>query len=76
MTPAGGSRPLFGTNPIAFGWPRPNRPPFLFDMATSATARGEIELHRRTGTRCLKAGALIRQAIRPPMPPACWRAQC
>ena len=26
--------------------------------------------------RCLKAGALIRQAIRPPMPPACWRAQC
>ncbi|HGM4805649.1 TPA: Ldh family oxidoreductase [Serratia marcescens] len=50
VTPAGGSRPLFGTNPIAFGWPRPDRPPFLFDMATSAAARGEIELHRRAGT--------------------------
>ncbi|HBL7237321.1 TPA: Ldh family oxidoreductase, partial [Serratia marcescens] len=34
VTPAGGSRPLFGTNPIAFGWPRADRPPFLFDMAT------------------------------------------
>ncbi len=50
VTPAGGSRPLFGTNPIAFGWPRADRPPFLFDMATSAAARGEIELHRRAGT--------------------------
>ncbi|HDJ1438774.1 TPA: Ldh family oxidoreductase [Serratia rubidaea] len=47
VTPAGGNQPLFGTNPIAFGWPRPARPPFVFDMATSAAARGEIELHRR-----------------------------
>ena len=23
VAPAGGSKPLFGTNPIAFGWPRP-----------------------------------------------------
>jgi len=50
VTPAGGTRPLFGTNPIAFGWPRPQRQPFIFDMATSAAARGEIELHRRAGT--------------------------
>lgn len=50
VTPAGGSKPLFGTNPIAFGWPRRNQPPFLFDMATSAAARGEIELHRRANT--------------------------
>lgn len=49
VTPAGGNRPLFGTNPIAFGWPRAHKPPFLFDMATSAVARGEIELHRRAG---------------------------
>lgn len=50
VAPAGGSRPLLGTNPIAFGWPRPGGDPFVFDFATSAAARGEIELHRRGGT--------------------------
>lgn len=49
MAPAGGSLPLFGTNPIAFGWPRAGKPAFIFDMATSAAARGEIDLHRRAG---------------------------
>lgn len=49
VAPAGGSRPLFGTNPIAFGWPRGDRPPFIFDMATSVAARGEIQLHQRAG---------------------------
>ncbi|SEN68642.1 Malate/lactate/ureidoglycolate dehydrogenase, LDH2 family [Sphingomonas gellani] len=49
VAPAGGTRPVFGTNPIAFGWPRPGREPFVFDFATSAVARGEIELHRRAG---------------------------
>ncbi|MEH3037690.1 MAG: Ldh family oxidoreductase [Sphingomonas adhaesiva] len=49
VAPAGGTRPVFGTNPIAFGWPRPGKPPFVFDFATSAVARGEIELHRRAG---------------------------
>ncbi len=49
MAPTGGSLPLFGTNPIAFGWPRAGKPPFIFDMATSAAARGEIDLHRRAG---------------------------
>ncbi|KQU61692.1 oxidoreductase [Sphingomonas sp. Leaf339] len=47
VAPAGGTKPLFGTNPIAFGWPRPGGRPFVFDFATSAVARGEIELHRR-----------------------------
>ena len=49
VAPAGGTRPLFGTNPIAFGWPRPGSDPFVFDFATSAVARGEVELHRREG---------------------------
>ncbi|MFR6579268.1 MAG: Ldh family oxidoreductase, partial [Klebsiella pneumoniae] len=29
VAPAGGTRPLFGTNPIAFGWPRQDTPPFI-----------------------------------------------
>lgn len=50
VAPAGGTRPVFGTNPIAFGWPRPAPAPhFVFDFATSMVARGEIELHRRAG---------------------------
>lgn len=49
VAPSGGTRPTFGTNPIAFGWPRPGGEPFVFDFATSAVARGEIELHRRAG---------------------------
>lgn len=49
VAPAGGVKPTFGTNPFAFAWPRPGHHPFVFDFATSATARGEIELHRRAG---------------------------
>lgn len=50
VAPAGGSKPVFGTNPFAFGWPRADKHPFAFDFATSAIARGDIELHRREGT--------------------------
>lgn len=50
VAPTGGSLPLLGTNPVAFGWPRPGKPPYVFDFATSVAARGEIELHRRAGT--------------------------
>ena len=49
VAPAGGKRPVFGTNPLAFGWPRTGQHPYVFDFATSAIARGEIELHRRSG---------------------------
>ena len=47
VAPAGGKKPVFGTNPIAFSWPRPNANPFVFDFAPSAIARGDIELHAR-----------------------------
>ncbi|MCE5972506.1 Ldh family oxidoreductase [Sinirhodobacter sp. WL0062] len=50
VAPAGGKEPLLGTNPIAFGWPRRGKVPYVFDFATSVAARGEIELHRRAGT--------------------------
>ncbi|MEO8387965.1 Ldh family oxidoreductase [Polaromonas sp.] len=49
VAPAGGSRPVFGTNPMAFAWPRPGGHPYVFDFATSAVARGEIDLYRRSG---------------------------
>lgn len=58
VAPAGGSAPLLGTNPFAFGWPRPGRMPYVFDFATSIAARGEIELHRRAGTALPEGWAL------------------
>ncbi len=49
VAPAGGKRGLLGTNPIAFGWPRPGPNPYVFDFATSAIARGDMALHDIAG---------------------------
>ncbi|MGD8808045.1 MAG: Ldh family oxidoreductase [Gammaproteobacteria bacterium] len=49
VAPAGGTEPLYGTNPMAFGWPRKDKPPVVFDQASSAAARGEIMIHQRDG---------------------------
>ncbi|CDX35491.1 putative enzyme [Mesorhizobium plurifarium] len=69
VAPAGGTRPLFGTNPIAFAWPRADNHPFVFDFATSATARGEIELRRRAG-KSIAPGLALDQSGRPTVDPA------
>ncbi len=58
VAPAGGNKPLLGTNPFAFGWPRQNQPPYVFDFATSVAARGEIELHRRAGKQLPEGWAI------------------
>lgn len=50
VVPEGGKIPMFGTNPMAFGWPRPKQAhPFVFDFSTTAMARGDIELYRKRG---------------------------
>jgi len=49
VAPAGGTRGSLGTNPLAFSWPRQGKDSFTFDFATSAFARGEIELYMRAG---------------------------
>ncbi len=58
VAPANGTKPLYGTNPMAFAWPRHGQPPLVFDQASSASARGEIQLHQRDG-RPLPAGWAI-----------------
>ena len=47
--PAGGTRAVFGTNPVAFAWPRKDAPPMTVDMATTAMARGEVMIAAREG---------------------------
>ena len=49
VAPAGGTEALFGTNPIAFAWPRPGKMPVVVDMATAAMAHGEIQVAAREG---------------------------
>ena len=49
VAPAGASKPLFGTNPLAFAWPRPGKMPLVFDMATASMAMGEVQLAAREG---------------------------
>ncbi|MEM1346433.1 MAG: Ldh family oxidoreductase, partial [Pseudomonadota bacterium] len=49
VAPAGGRRAVFGTNPMAFAWPRPGKPPMVFDQASAAMARGDLQLHAREG---------------------------
>jgi len=49
VAPPGGSKPFFGTNPMAFGWPRTKKPPMVFDQASAAMARGEVMIAARDG---------------------------
>ena len=49
VAPAGSMQPLFGTNPMAFAWPREGQPALVFDQASSAVSRGEIIIHQRAG---------------------------
>jgi len=49
VAPAGGNKAIFGTNPIAFAWPRPGKPPMAIDMATAAMALGEVQIAAREG---------------------------
>ncbi|WP_292898389.1 Ldh family oxidoreductase [Nitratireductor sp.] len=61
VSPSGGSAPLLGTNPFAFGWPRRDKTPYVFDFATSVAARGEIELYRRAGKPLPEGWAIDRE---------------
>ena len=49
VAPAGAIKPLFGTNPISFAWPRKNKTPVVYDMATSTMAMGEVQVAARDG---------------------------
>src|SRR5690606_8738162 len=61
VAPTGGTRGLLGTNPLAFAWPRKDKPPFVFDFATSAASRADIAMHRNSGTEVPEHWGLDRQ---------------
>lgn len=60
VAPWGGREALFGTDPFAFACPRPGAPPLVFDFATSAAARGEIQVAASEGRPIPEGWALDR----------------
>ena len=49
VAPTGAIKPLFGTNPISFAWPRKNKTSVVYDMATASMAMGEVQVAARDG---------------------------
>ncbi|MCK9486305.1 MAG: Ldh family oxidoreductase [Dehalococcoidia bacterium] len=49
VLPTFGSRPMLGTNPLAWAAPAATMPPFLLDIGTSQVAQNKLRLARRVG---------------------------
>jgi (2R)-3-sulfolactate dehydrogenase (NADP+) len=49
MAPWGGTKAVFGTNPIAFACPRPQDDPIVVDLSLSKVARGKVMLAKQRG---------------------------
>nr|WP_255720198.1 Ldh family oxidoreductase [Acuticoccus kalidii] len=69
LAPFGATRPVFGTNPLAFAYPRDGGDPVVIDLASSAIARGEIQIAARDGRR-VPPGVGIDAEGRPTRDPA------
>ena len=61
MAPWGGSKPVFGTNPIAFACPLPGRAPLVIDLSLSKVARGNIITAKQRGENIPEGWALDAQ---------------
>jgi len=51
VAPAGGNKPLFGTNPISFAWPRPGQDPWSSTWPPPRWHRVKCRLRRARATR-------------------------
>jgi delta1-piperideine-2-carboxylate reductase len=69
VAPHGARKPFFGTNPMAFGWPRTGGRTMIFDQASAAMARGEIMIAARDGHSLPPESALTPAGIRQPTLP-------
>jgi len=49
IAPWGGSRAVFGTNPISFAAPRDGAPPLVIDQSSSVVAKSEVIVHGQIG---------------------------
>jgi len=58
MAPWGGSKPLFGTNPIAFAAPRRGEASLVIDLSLSVVARGKVMAANKRGEAIPEGWAL------------------
>ena len=58
MAPWGGSKAVFGTNPVAFACPLPGRAPLVIDLSLSKVARGNIMAAKQRGETIPEGWAL------------------
>lgn len=49
VAPYGAKTAFFGTNPLSFAFPNPGQSPYVFDMATSRLAKGDVQIAARDG---------------------------
>ena len=61
MPMVGGSKALFGTNPLAAAFPIGNKDPLVIDMSLSAVARGKLLVAAKKGERIPEGWALTAQ---------------
>jgi LDH2 family malate/lactate/ureidoglycolate dehydrogenase len=69
VAPWGGTKPIFGTNPIAFGFPRKEGPPVVVDLSTTQGSRGAVLLAGKVG-KLLPEGWAFDAAGNPTRDPA------
>ena len=53
VAPAGATKPLYGTNPISFAWPRPGKTPVVYDMQQLQWQWVKFKLQKGKGTKFL-----------------------
>lgn len=58
IAPWGGSKAVFGTNPVAFACPLPGRAPLTIDLSLSKVARGNIMTAKQRGEKIPEGWAL------------------
>jgi delta1-piperideine-2-carboxylate reductase len=68
VVPHGGTKKLYGTNPMGFAVPREGRDPLVFDQASSAWSNGDVQIARRQG-RMLPPGVGVDRDGRPTTAP-------
>ena len=58
IAPWGAREAVYGTNPIAFSVPRPDKEPLIIDLSLSRVARGKVMHARKSGTAIPEGWAL------------------
>lgn len=61
MAPWGGTRPIYGTQPLAFASPRKDALPLVIDMALTQVARGNIMTAKQRGESIPEGWAMDRE---------------